>query len=371
MKRILLISIATFLVLKSNAQVKPDDGFVLTGKLTDAGNKTIYLTQDSYYLEVQNRDSVVADNAGKFVFRGVLKEPAIYVLSVHGRSNVLSFYLENSKIHISGSIDSISRAKVTGSKENEIFRQQGKVLNRCSIEYNKIDKALDSAKRERDITAINFFDEELRQIHKSIIKTFVHFLLTHPSFCAINLLNQIIQGKGLSLADSLLKIIENTDIGRKSLEAKYIRKQIDIKKSLGIGKLVPDFVQKDTSGRDIALSSFRGKYVLLDFWASWCGPFRTENPNLVKVFEKYKGDGFSILSVSLDENKKDWLKAIHKDHLTWTQVSDLKYWDNVVAKQYSIDFVPYNYLINPDGKIVARGLRRDDLDKKLKEIYSH
>lgn len=371
MKRILLISIATFFVFQGSAQNQTDKGFVINGKLRNAGNKIIYLTQDSYYMEVQNKDSVVADNTGKFVFKGLLKEPALYVLRVQNKPNTLTFYLENSKINISGSIDSISLAKITGSKENEIFRQQGKFINECSNELGRMDKILDSVKRTKDTSAINFFEEKRQQTFENVNEKIGHFLLTHPSFCAINLLNPIVEDYGLSLADSLLKIIESTDIGRKSLEAKHIRMQIDIKKSLAIGKLAPDFVQKDTSGKDITLTSFRGKYLLLDFWAEWCGPCRAENPNLVNAYNKYNGEGFSILSVSLDDNKKDWLKAINKDHLTWTQVSDLRGWNNVVAKQYSIDFIPFNYLINPQGKIIAVNLRGDELTRKLKEIYSY
>lgn len=132
-----------------------------------------------------------------------------------------------------------------------------------------------------------------------------------------------------------------------------------------------NFTQNDTLGNAVSLASFKGKYVLLDFWASWCGPCRAENPNVVKAYNKYKDKGFTILSVSLDQPGKHqaWMDAIHKDGLTWTHVSDLKFWDNEVAKQYGIRAIPQNFLIDPEGKIIAKDLRGDELTKTLSELF--
>ncbi len=146
-----------------------------------------------------------------------------------------------------------------------------------------------------------------------------------------------------------------------------------IAKKTGIGATALEFTQNDTLDIPVSLSSFRGKYVLLDFWASWCGPCRAENPNLVKSFNHYKDKGFNVLSVSLDKpgNKDLWMKAIHDDKLTWTHVSDLAFWNNAVAKMYGINSVPSNFLIDPQGKIVGRNLRGEELNKKLAEIWSN
>jgi peroxiredoxin len=132
-----------------------------------------------------------------------------------------------------------------------------------------------------------------------------------------------------------------------------------------------DFTQNDTLGNPVSLSSFKGKYVLIDFWASWCGPCRQENPNVVKAFNNYKDKGFTVLGVSLDQpNAKDkWMKAIHDDNLTWTQVSDLKFWGNAVAVQYGIQAIPQNFLIDPQGKIIGKNLRGEALNKKLETLF--
>jgi peroxiredoxin len=128
---------------------------------------------------------------------------------------------------------------------------------------------------------------------------------------------------------------------------------------------MPDFTQNDQNGKPVRLSSFKGKYVLVDFWASWCGPCRAENPNLVKAYNTFKSKNFTILSVSLDNNKDKWLEAIKKDVLTWTHVSDLKYWQNEVAVQFGIQSIPASFILDPTGKIIGRDLRGADLDTFL------
>jgi peroxiredoxin len=152
---------------------------------------------------------------------------------------------------------------------------------------------------------------------------------------------------------------------------KEMAEKIEIAKKTGVGRMAMDFTQNDTLGNPVSLSSFKGKYVLIDFWASWCGPCRQENPNVVKAFNNYKDKGFTVLGVSLDQpNAKDkWMKAIHDDNLTWTQVSDLKFWGNAVAVQYGIQAIPQNFLIDPQGKIIGKNLRGEALNKKLETLF--
>jgi len=150
---------------------------------------------------------------------------------------------------------------------------------------------------------------------------------------------------------------------------KLAEEKIVTLKGITIGYPAINFAQPDVNGKSVSLNSLKGKVVLVDFWASWCGPCRAENPAVVAAYQKYKDKGFDVLGVSLDQNKDKWLQAIQKDGLTWTHVSDLKGWQNEAAKKYSVTSIPFNVLIDKDGKVLAKGLRGPALEEKLAEIF--
>jgi peroxiredoxin len=367
-----------FIVFGSYAQ---DLKFAGTADKKFDGNKIVI-----YNRATATHDSAVIKD-GKFEFVLKFQEPSLYMFYSQFEQKTKGGYspygilvTEPGVIKIAADVESFSNTKVSGAKENDLYKNYSAKSSKANQEimkelYTKYGEAFVNNRKpdtsdSRYKQLIQDYTKLSEANQKVQFKNLKQFIKKYPqSFASVFLLNSYSTTIGSEELEGLYVSLSNkykhTKIG------KSIASVIEAKKITAIGKIAPDFSQADTSGIAVKLSDFRGKYVLIDFWASWCGPCRAENPNLVKTFNTYKDKGFTVLGVSLDQpGKKDaWLGAIHKDQLTWTQVSDLKFWDNEAAVLYGIKGIPANLLLDKDGKIIAKDLRGADLDNKLAEVF--
>jgi peroxiredoxin len=338
------------------------------------------------YLGYTNATASVVDSTaitnGQFEFKGTIKAPvqATLVLSYTGAgprsrpAESMGVYLEAGLINIS-SPDSLEHATIKGANINADHKQLQQALEASDDKMAILgaEYAVLSADKRKDKAFMAGFMADYIKRQKVIIaaqnQIKTDFIRKNPnsmvSLDAIKAINRYVSEYTVlySLFNSLSADLKNTDDGRA-----YARK-LEKMKVMEVGTMALDFTQNDVNGKPIKLSDYKGKYVLVDFWASWCSPCRAENPNVVKAYNKYHGKGLEILAVSLDKTKEAWLAAIKKDGLTWTHVSDLRGWKNEVGLLYGISGVPQNLLLDKTGRIIAKNLRAEALDIQLGKVF--
>ena len=365
----------------SPAVLFAQEKYAINGKVASINPPSkIYLTYRSEGKAVTDSSSVVK---GVFAFTGEVKDitPATLLVDYKGvgitnidrktKQDILSIYLVNGTTKVSGA-DSLADAKVSGTKVNVDNQAYKAFLKPVNDAYTALDAEYYATPKEKRGSKdfgdyIDKKEDSIGVKEKAIDSLYI--LANPDSYMSL----QALRGMGGPYPDvSLLqpKFDALAPALRESKAGLTYQKYLNVLKTVAVGAVAPEFAEADTNGKMVSLSSFRGKYVLVDFWASWCGPCRAENPNVVKAYNNYKDKNFTILSVSLDRpGKRDaWVKAIKNDGLAWNHISDLKFWDNDAAVLYGIKAIPQNLLLDPNGKIIARNLRGEDLQHKLNEL---
>mgnify|MGYP006140347595 FL=1 len=338
----------------------------ITGKVENAPEGLVVLTQ---YTDSRPKvlDTLEVDSNGEFSYDLEVTTPTFYELNLYGQRAVkLALFKEN--VEVAYNFSDPASLQIEGSADSKEMLKLEKLMEEYQLTVNKLNEQYYEAMSKNDaetikriqLDAMNLETQQAEKVKEMITSMGDSF----ASLAAIGLLNP---KNDFPFIDELISKLNTNYPGTSSIM--QMKQQLDEMRALSVGQVAPDFELPDPDGKMVKLSDLRGKYVLIDFWAAWCKPCRQENPNVVRLYNQYKDKGFEVFGVSLDRTKEDWVKAIADDQLTWTHVSDLKYFNSAAAELYKIEAIPATYMIDPDGKIIARDLRGPSLENKLAELF--
>ncbi len=369
MKKGIILIIAAVAFGSAFAQKQASEkkfSFKVEGSIRNFTGKTVYVTHKSGETEI--KDSAKVSN-GKFSFNLKNAEPSVYWFSISSDPNTVYFFADESPVKANLIADSMVYSTVTGGQLQSDFLEYRNFINSLIVVQQKMQTDFNTAVQNNDVNTQNAIKAEYQNLNAQYMGGLKNFLKTHPkSAVSAHIIGSDLNNSAIPVAE----IMDALSYLDKSLEnnsnIKAANKRVADARGTMVGYTATNFSQNTPDGKKVSLTDFRGKYVLIDFWASWCRPCRMENPNVVAAYNRYKDKGFTVLGVSMDSNKDPWIAAIQQDNLTWTHISDLKGWGNEVGKIYGVTGIPQNYLIDKEGKIVAKDLRGAALDEKLAEI---
>ncbi len=362
MKKILYV----LLVVIAFVSCQLKSGFVITGDIQNADGESVVLKKAEGKNYVTIDSTTIFNNA--FIFKGSVDFPDMYFIEILNVTSTKNIFLENSEISISGDALAFDDIIITGSESEIEFQEYLKLIEPAEKKMEAIFTEYPLAQQSGDEVKMKELFDEYALIEQEITEVGKEFIVSHPSsFVSAGILGHLTNSLEADEIEELLNVLDaklaiNPIIGE-------LQEKVKTLKITAIGQPAPDFELNNVDGNPVKLSDKIGtKLLLLDFWAAWCNPCREENPNIVAVYNKYKDKGFDVFGVSLDKDREAWLQAISDDNLTWTHVSQLEGWTCEAVDKYAISSIPANFLLDENGIIVAKNLRGEDLENKVKEL---
>ena len=347
------------------------DGYEVSGQLKNAPAGTVLHLSELTSNQFVEKSQVKTDASGNFTLKGLAATPGIFQLKVDEANQVLLLLDNKTRVQLSGDAKSLPATySVKGSKDAEVLRQLTLVMQGSKSQLENIGKRYNAAGQAGKTDEMKTIEKEYYVIQSGTTAQVKNLIRRN----ATSAVSGFAVGAFLSpeeefqFADSVASVQRKANPN--SPFTKELTARLEPMRTTALGAMAPEINLATPEGGKLALSSLRGKYVLIDFWASWCGPCRQENPNVVKAYNQFKdkGKGFTIYSVSLDQDKAKWEKAIAADGLTWHHVSDLAGWNSVAGGAYGVKAIPQSFLIDPQGKIIAKNLRGEALAAKLADV---